>query len=583
MDQTMRFGETPHGGSPYAQFAEMEFEQEAGRGRRASTYHAASSHLKAGTHAGKQSGTQHAFSRQGMQRAASQTGQASARKGATALAGKGKLNKSLALSAHGAQLGMAALARQRNLKATSQAAYGAKKGPATQGRTGSQSKSMPFGHAGAQGAAGQNRMNQQHGMAKYKSGQIGPGHGTRGQGPGVHGTSPGRGGSRQGYPYGHPYGRRQGWPGIDGGFASSQMPGGDFGSQGSEDVRWAQDCLNQVMSTNIAVDGLMQAPVRSLIRSFQKRQGLRPSGILGPDTRAALQQACASAGDGAPDGSGPSEGNGDGGDAGSGGNGGNGGNGGGEGGGGDGQGGEGGEFELEFQPEAFEFAESRAGARQEAANPQGGAGRAHARRLRIVDLTARSDKTKRVGVRNVQDIRAVLLRQTGCCSASSDVPQHLLGFKAHYVILPGGVILQLHPLTALLRASSNGLHRDSVTVAFAGNFPDIRGAWQDGDRFGRDQVSRAQVHAARHLLHHLRHLPGLRMIFARRQTGGSHGNDPGPDIWSHVGQWAVTRLGFSDGGPDFKLHAGKAIPQVWRDWRQDARQRERVPSAPVPG
>jgi hypothetical protein len=73
------------------------------------------------------------------------------------------------------------------------------------------------------------------------------------------------------------------------------------------------------------------------------------------------------------------------------------------------------------------------------------------------------------------------------------------------------------------------------------------------------------------------------MIFARRQTGGSHGNDPGPDIWSHVGQWAVTRLGFSDGGPDFKLHAGKAIPQVWRDWRQDARQRERVPSAPVSG
>ncbi|MCC6916817.1 peptidoglycan-binding protein [Nitrosomonas sp.] len=63
-------------------------------------------------------------------------------------------------------------------------------------------------------------------------------------------------------------------------------------ASGSERVRWLQDCLNQVMGTRLAVTGIMGPEIRSTIRGFQRRQGLRVSGIAGPDTEAALKTAC---------------------------------------------------------------------------------------------------------------------------------------------------------------------------------------------------------------------------------------------------------------------------------------------------
>ena len=61
---------------------------------------------------------------------------------------------------------------------------------------------------------------------------------------------------------------------------------------GSERARWAQDCLNQALSLSLPVTGLMGPETRSALRSFQRRQGLRPSGILGPSTEDALNRAC---------------------------------------------------------------------------------------------------------------------------------------------------------------------------------------------------------------------------------------------------------------------------------------------------
>jgi|GEM_PF-5763997 len=63
-------------------------------------------------------------------------------------------------------------------------------------------------------------------------------------------------------------------------------------STGTESIRWAQDCLNQTMGLRLAVNGVMGADARSALRRFQVQQGLRGSGILGPDTEEALKSAC---------------------------------------------------------------------------------------------------------------------------------------------------------------------------------------------------------------------------------------------------------------------------------------------------
>ena len=58
-------------------------------------------------------------------------------------------------------------------------------------------------------------------------------------------------------------------------------------------MRWAQDCLNQVMQAGLPLDGVLSAATRSVVRSFQQRENLRATGIVGPDTEEALKRACA--------------------------------------------------------------------------------------------------------------------------------------------------------------------------------------------------------------------------------------------------------------------------------------------------
>ncbi len=69
---------------------------------------------------------------------------------------------------------------------------------------------------------------------------------------------------------------------------------------GSEHIRWVQDCLNQALGLQLPVTGLVGRETRSAVRSFQRQQGLRASGIVGPDTEEALKAACGSRGDQRP-------------------------------------------------------------------------------------------------------------------------------------------------------------------------------------------------------------------------------------------------------------------------------------------
>lgn len=133
------------------------------------------------------------------------------------------------------------------------------------------------------------------------------------------------------------------------------------------------------------------------------------------------------------------------------------------------------------------------------------------------------------------------------------------------MILPNGYIAQLHPISAYLYASS-GFNRGSVAVEFAGNFPSTRGRCFRPKQFGCNTLTSAQVEAGRYLINYLIRTIGLTHILAHRQSAAQRQNDPGPDIWYAVGQWAVERLGLNDGGTGFKIQNGNPIPDAWRSW-----------------
>jgi hypothetical protein len=192
---------------------------------------------------------------------------------------------------------------------------------------------------------------------------------------------------------------------------------------------------------------------------------------------------------------------------------------------------------------------------------------------RIIDLTAQADKSRRFATRDPKRVWALVLHQMACCSKVADPLKRFLKMAPHFAILPDGRILQLHPILSLTGAS-NGFNHGSVAVEFAGNFPDYRGNWWHGIENGRNQVTPAQIEAGRYLVRYLMRTMGLKQILAHRQSSGTRDNDPGPDIWYHVGQWAIENLGLSDGGPGFKTGDGKPIPDIWRTWGQAKRQPE---------
>lgn len=65
---------------------------------------------------------------------------------------------------------------------------------------------------------------------------------------------------------------------------------------GADRIRWARDCLNNLMSASLPDTPVLDPATRSLIRTFQRRQGLAASGVLDDATVDALRIACAGSG-----------------------------------------------------------------------------------------------------------------------------------------------------------------------------------------------------------------------------------------------------------------------------------------------
>lgn len=198
----------------------------------------------------------------------------------------------------------------------------------------------------------------------------------------------------------------------------------------------------------------------------------------------------------------------------------------------------------------------------------------------FIDRTAEAaahavGSTRPQGIRNIADVDAIILHQTGFTRGSNVTSYDAT--NAHFVILPDGATIKLHEPTTLLHAS-NGFNRRSVAVEFVGNFPNSRGSWwrPRGQlttyarrvTYGHHDLSWEQVSAGRNLVVFVYIMYGVRNVFTHRQASSPRkGNCAGPHIWYNVGEYSVTQTvwNLTDGGAGYCLADGEPIPASWRD------------------
>jgi murein DD-endopeptidase MepM/ murein hydrolase activator NlpD/peptidoglycan hydrolase-like protein with peptidoglycan-binding domain len=141
---------------------------------------------------------------------------------------------------------------------------------------------------------------------------------------------------------------------------------------------------------------------------------------------------------------------------------------------------------------------------------------------------------------------------------------------AHYLVTADGQIAQLYNDLDFINAS-NGFNNRSVAIEFAGNFPDLNYRWwkpRDRKIPDRCYLTPVQIRAGRCLLVTLkRRLPDIKYLYAHRQSSGTRTNDPGPDVWFNIGEWALRELQLTDQLPATHIGTGKPIPESWRKAR----------------
>jgi len=199
----------------------------------------------------------------------------------------------------------------------------------------------------------------------------------------------------------------------------------------------------------------------------------------------------------------------------------------------------------------------------------------------LEDLTAKRGLANVVRMRSPEEITSWVLHQNGFDWQETNPLRDKI--KAHFQIWQEGRITQNASILARLRSSSNGANKFCIAIEFDGNFegnPGKDNFWKPS-KYGRAHVTVAQVMAARRLMRTVHAMlqevaPGaLRAVFAHRQWGVTAKGVPnkplcpGHEIWTHVGEWAKSEFGYTDGGPGWcyrvkgKDH-GIPIPDDWR-------------------
>lgn len=171
--------------------------------------------------------------------------------------------------------------------------------------------------------------------------------------------------------------------------------------------------------------------------------------------------------------------------------------------------------------------------------------------------------------RRLSEIDAVVLHQMAF-NKTNDTNDYLKTV-CHYIVLQDGTIGQLWNHEVVLNAS-NGFNNRSIAIEFTGNFPNDRGKWWYNNNWSRRQralqqhrPTQPQIQAGRFLLQHLiRTVPSIQFVLAHCQSNRGKPNDPGPDIWYHVAEWAINNAGYNPDGRLVKIkEKGQSIPTSW--------------------
>jgi len=138
---------------------------------------------------------------------------------------------------------------------------------------------------------------------------------------------------------------------------------------------------------------------------------------------------------------------------------------------------------------------------------------------------------------------------------------------AHYIVTANGKIAQLYDDLDYLN-TSNRFNKCSIGIEFAGNFPDHRYHWWKSrmrPNPDRCYLTPIQIRVGRCLLAMLKHrFPSIKYIYAHRQSSKTKANDPGPDVWFNIGEWALSNLNLTDLKPRPYVGTGQPIPEIWR-------------------
>ena len=152
-------------------------------------------------------------------------------------------------------------------------------------------------------------------------------------------------------------------------------------------------------------------------------------------------------------------------------------------------------------------------------------------RPNMVDLTMESDSTIRKP-RN-KDISGIAIHQTSVQSPTNK--NRFRKYKYHYIVDTDGTIYKIHPEEFYIPSTDNVNHW-TISIGIAGNFDSVRGKYFKPEKFGKSELTPAQIKSALFLLADIRRRYGALTMLAHRQTapGDMRGNDPGPDIWSRI-------------------------------------------------
>lgn len=191
--------------------------------------------------------------------------------------------------------------------------------------------------------------------------------------------------------------------------------------------------------------------------------------------------------------------------------------------------------------------------------------------LPLLDRIGQAPHRVRLRTRAPTEVTVLALHQMACAGTWHEDTPAWDRVDAHFVVKRSGVIQQNHPELARITVGSGPRWNPiCVSLEFAGNLPVARSAdgwrWWEGERFGRDLLTPAQVDAGRALVVWLRaRLPALQHVGAHRQVSKQKAGCCGPNVWAEVGSWAIAQgmqLAATDGGLD--------IPPDWWGPRHQA-------------